>query len=231
MLLLPSSNLRFPGQGQRPTPVTDARGAVVIMNLLPGRKAAQFRLTCADVMVRFLGGDETLIAEIKRNHEFQGFVDETNPLAFFGDAAGPPIVFHPSSSLGLKSVTGVTNFRQSQYYLRRVDGNWHNVHPVGRPQDVLTPEELADLVVIKAGAQGEITGRQGTHLTTYSDSTLLRHGWLQGRHVRECTLVVLEISATEVPARYSLKTSALRSIDFIVCISLCKTAVSYRFYY
>ena len=176
---------KFPGRGRQTSPVTDARGTVVIMNMLPGRKAAQFRLACAEVMVRYLGGDETLIAEIRRNHDLQGVVDETNPMALFGDAAGPPIVFHPSSSLELKSVTGVTNFRQSQYYLRRVRGNWHNVHPVGRPQDVLTAEELAGFAVIKAGAQGEITGRQGTHLTTYSDSTLLDSCLTSASHLAE----------------------------------------------
>jgi hypothetical protein len=47
--------------------VTDARGLVIIINMLPGRKAEQFRIACADIIVRYLGGDEALVAEIRRN--------------------------------------------------------------------------------------------------------------------------------------------------------------------
>lgn len=50
-------NYKFPGRGQRLTPVTNARGVVTIINLLPGRAAAVFRSASADVMVRFMGGD------------------------------------------------------------------------------------------------------------------------------------------------------------------------------
>jgi hypothetical protein len=65
------SNFKFQGRGQRDTPVVDARGAVTLINLLPGRKAAEFRSTAADVFVRFLGGDESLVAEIRANREAQ----------------------------------------------------------------------------------------------------------------------------------------------------------------
>ena len=34
---------QFPGERQRPTPVTDARGIVEVILLLPGRVAARFR--------------------------------------------------------------------------------------------------------------------------------------------------------------------------------------------
>jgi hypothetical protein len=57
-------NHRFPGRGQRYTPATDARGLVVIMNCLSGRQAAQFRMKSADVLIRYLGGDQTAISEI-----------------------------------------------------------------------------------------------------------------------------------------------------------------------
>lgn len=79
------NHLQFPGAGQRPTPVTDARGAVTIINFLPGRKAAQFRAQGADVLVRYLGGDETLVAEIKRNRELQEQLPEDHPARLFGE--------------------------------------------------------------------------------------------------------------------------------------------------
>ena len=60
-----SQDFQFPGQGQRATPVTDVRGVVIIINLLPGKIAANFRACGADIIVRYLGGDESLISEIK----------------------------------------------------------------------------------------------------------------------------------------------------------------------
>ena len=56
---------KFPGQGQNDTPVTDARGVVTIINSLGGSRAAKFRQKFADTLVRYLGGDETLIGEIQ----------------------------------------------------------------------------------------------------------------------------------------------------------------------
>ena len=79
-------DFKFPGRGQRLTPVTGARGLVMIMNLLPGQQAAQFRLKAADVMVRYLGGDQSLIAEIQRNAAAQDALPESNIGRIFGDA-------------------------------------------------------------------------------------------------------------------------------------------------
>lgn len=78
-------DFKFPGRGQRPTPVTDARGVVTLINLLPGRRAAEFRAASADVMVRFMGGDVTLIAEIQRNAEAQQALPTDNPARLFGE--------------------------------------------------------------------------------------------------------------------------------------------------
>jgi hypothetical protein len=58
---------KFAGQGQTETPVTDARGAVKIINVLPGPRAAKFRDVCADIVVRFLEGNESLVEEIRKN--------------------------------------------------------------------------------------------------------------------------------------------------------------------
>ena len=78
-------NLKFEGPGQRNTPVTDARGAVTIINLLPGRNAATFRAASADVFVRFMGGDPSLIDEIQRNAEAQQALPATSPARLFGE--------------------------------------------------------------------------------------------------------------------------------------------------
>ena len=78
-------DFKFPGRGQRGTPVTGARGVVVILNLLNGQRAASFRLKCADIVVRALGGDESLVAEIRRNAEAQAALPAEAPMRIFGE--------------------------------------------------------------------------------------------------------------------------------------------------
>ena len=58
-------NLKFPGIGQKLTPVVNVQGMVKLLFLLPGETAKQFRSKSAEVMIRYLGGDITLIDEIK----------------------------------------------------------------------------------------------------------------------------------------------------------------------
>lgn len=62
---------KFEGQGQKNTNVTDAKGLVLLLMLLPGRKAADFRLKAAKILVRYLGGDITLIPEIENINQMQ----------------------------------------------------------------------------------------------------------------------------------------------------------------
>lgn len=165
---------KFPGGGQQDTPVTDAKGAVLIMNALSGKKAAAFRLASADIIVRYLGGDETLIKDIKRNQAIQETASETNPVRFFGNAVASVADFHETSSLELESATGFVAFRAPSIYLRQVHDRVSNLHPVGRPQDVLTPEQLAEVAIVKIGSQGGYTGRQVTHeKKNYNQSKLL----------------------------------------------------------
>ena len=82
-------HFKFSGQGQRDTPCFDARGCVMLINLLPGPKAAAWRLGTADLLVRFLGGDPSLVAEIQRNGEAQEALRVANPqhpARLFGEA-------------------------------------------------------------------------------------------------------------------------------------------------
>ena len=65
-----SSNFSFPGQGQRQTSVVDVKGVATIIALLPGKAAAQFRCRAANLLVRFMGGDETLIADVQGIAQF-----------------------------------------------------------------------------------------------------------------------------------------------------------------
>ena len=64
-------DFKFPGQGQRKTRITDARGMVSVIMLLPGRHAARVRRQAADLLVRYLGGDLALVDEVCMIHGFQ----------------------------------------------------------------------------------------------------------------------------------------------------------------
>jgi hypothetical protein len=59
------SHFNFPGQGQKLTPVVNVQGMVKLLFWLPGEMAKQFRSKSAETMIRYLGGDLTLIDEIK----------------------------------------------------------------------------------------------------------------------------------------------------------------------
>jgi hypothetical protein len=78
------SNFKFNGQGQRETPIANATGIVTICMLLPGQSAARFRKAAADVLVRYLGGDLSLVEEIAQNHLRQDDIEEDDPGRLFG---------------------------------------------------------------------------------------------------------------------------------------------------
>ena len=59
--------------------MTDARGIVEIIMLLPGQQAARVRRTAAELLCRYLGGDLSLVNEICRNRDFQEELAIQNP--------------------------------------------------------------------------------------------------------------------------------------------------------
>lgn len=78
------TKFKFPGRGSRGITVVDAKTAVKIVMVLPGRAAAASRERMATVVCRYLGGDLSLIEEVRQldaahrhNEEQQG---SANPL-------------------------------------------------------------------------------------------------------------------------------------------------------
>ena len=47
--------------------MADSRGIVEIIMVIPGRAAARLRKAAADAMVRYLGGDPSLVEEVAAN--------------------------------------------------------------------------------------------------------------------------------------------------------------------
>jgi hypothetical protein len=54
--------------------------------VMPGRAAAKVRRSAADVMVRYLGGDPSLVSEIATNRLRQEDLEEDDPARIFGEA-------------------------------------------------------------------------------------------------------------------------------------------------
>jgi Protein of unknown function (DUF3627) len=72
---------QFNGKRQRPTPVVTARGIMELLYMIPGRKASEFRRQGCEILIRYMGGDESLIAEIYINRNAANNVETAN--AFF----------------------------------------------------------------------------------------------------------------------------------------------------
>ena len=75
--------------GAQETPATDATGITQVLMLLPGRAAAEFRKSTAKVLVRYIGGDPTLVDEIAANRAAQeqlAVEDPEHPARLFGEA-------------------------------------------------------------------------------------------------------------------------------------------------
>ena len=83
---------KFSGRRQRDTPVTDARGAIELIMLLPGKTAAMARQSAANVVVRYLGGDVTLVQEVMNHRQVQAELDPEHPASIFGQSVpvAPP---------------------------------------------------------------------------------------------------------------------------------------------
>lgn len=96
------TTFQFSGAGERPTPVCDVSHVIELINVLQGARAARFRAAGAKVLVRFLGGDESLIDEIRENAEKQTQITE-GPMRMFqlpngltGAGAACSIMLSPS---------------------------------------------------------------------------------------------------------------------------------------
>lgn len=57
-------NFKFPGRGQKETPVTDREGWAYILGLLPGVMGQTYRESAASLVMQYLDGDVKLAAEI-----------------------------------------------------------------------------------------------------------------------------------------------------------------------
>ena len=108
-ILTSCNNFKFSGRGQKETPVTDARGIVEIIMVLPGKAAASVRRQASNVLVRYLGGDPTLVEEIAANRFAQEELSESDPnncYRIFGQAVESEAIKRKREELTLLELDG-----------------------------------------------------------------------------------------------------------------------------
>jgi len=108
------SNFKFPGKGQRDTVVTDAEGIAQIIMLLPGRSAARVRQSAANVVVRYLGGDLSLVREVVQNNQLQDQLEPEHPASLFGQSVRDASASAASAARDARMKTLATAFQLAQ---------------------------------------------------------------------------------------------------------------------
>ena len=79
----------FPGNSRRTPIAKDLKALIQVIFMLPGREASLVRQAAAEVFIRFMGGDLSLIRDVQRMNEVQGFLrenDPEHPMRVFGEA-------------------------------------------------------------------------------------------------------------------------------------------------
>lgn len=128
-------NLKFPGKGQRDTPVADAVTLVEISYICPGKVAAQSRRLGAEVLCRALAGDLSLIDDIVHKH---GEIDlDTQEKLLSGTSSTPEQANAFPESFKRISESNVI-FKQPMLYLGRYleDDNAMSLK-IGLSEDIL----------------------------------------------------------------------------------------------
>lgn len=145
-VLTESKNFKFPGKGQRETPVVGARGLVTIMNLLPGERAARFRAAEADVLVRYLGGDPTLVGEVRDIRRAQEQLPADHPARMFGEAVEDEGRLENLLETGQKLVALHPDIRETVTLLGQVDVGKFNVYLELRCKEIGIKRQEVDIM-------------------------------------------------------------------------------------
>ena len=189
-----TENFKFPGRGQRDTPVTDAKGIVQIIMLLPSRAAAPIRAKAADVLVRYLGGDSSLVPEIQANRERQEHLAQEqpdHPARIFGEAVESRVPPSPICFNEAPRMRGA-----SHHYILRSQA-YPGLFKTGSskdPQQRLQSEERRHSGQLKLVLHGYLVqrGRAGTSGTPLSAAAAARrvahprHGVPHNKLSRDC---------------------------------------------
>jgi hypothetical protein len=79
----------FPGNSRRTPIAKDLKTLIQVIFMLPGREASTVRQAAAEVFIRFMGGDLSLIQDVQKMNEVQSFLkehDPEHPMRIFGES-------------------------------------------------------------------------------------------------------------------------------------------------
>lgn len=132
---------KFPGARQRPTHCADIKLIIKIIILLPCKSITGIRSKAAELIVRYVGGDLTLVAEVERNNELQqelsGFPDsEKTPEQLLAGACAESVRVNslPQKPVELSISTRCLDNLGEHLYVLKIPSK-HAIRP-GRTKDL-----------------------------------------------------------------------------------------------
>lgn len=147
-------NCQFHGERQRETPVADAEGLMYIIQLLPGRRAALFRMHAAQLLVRFLAGDQSLHDEIDANAEAQAALHTSHQMQMMTDV----VYANPKSRKYIMKSSRMAGKHIHQFY--------------NKPVVYLLGFESEGKNYVKVGWSDDIRSRMEAHFKDYPNFEL-----------------------------------------------------------
>jgi len=151
------ANFKFSGKGQVATPVADAKGIVEIIMVLPGRAAARVRRAAADVMVRYLGGDPSLVEEIAANRLRQEDMDDDEPERLFGQAVESDAIKRKREEVTLLELDGQAKRVRVQCATDVAKTTLDALRDLGLPVSDRDKMLAKDMITTAAFTQGQLT--------------------------------------------------------------------------
>ena len=156
-VLFGCQNFKFAGPGQRETPVADARGITEIIMVLPGKTAAKYRKSAADVIVRYLGGDPSLVDETAQNRLAQENLPDDNPFRIFGETVESETLKRKREELAIAEIDGRIKKTRLRDIAECVTLNLWTLQDLGLPVDDRDRMRAKDMLNSTTHAQIEDT--------------------------------------------------------------------------
>ena len=147
------SRFKFPGRGQTEIDVADARTITEIIFCMKGKVAAAFRKKSASVIVRFLGGDPTLVETIAANRLAQGQLPEEHPMRLFGESVESETLKRRREELEIAELEGRIKRARIQAVVESVSAGMGALKDLGLPiddRDRMRAKDMINTVTFEA---------------------------------------------------------------------------------
>lgn len=85
-------NFQFPGKGNKPEPVITFKGALKLVMMVSGEKAALYRSAMTKILTRYYAGDGSLVDEVQANAQSSAPVAQMARASLAADSEADPVV-------------------------------------------------------------------------------------------------------------------------------------------